>query len=555
MPAHDESEDAILQLCGKDGAPPFRRARRNDVVLASSSAQRAVLIGSRRQSYLRIGDGSLEFHEFHGDIDIDADHDAVFSVDRAGAARAQSLRLASSRDGDDIVLRAVASSSSSCRGAMLQLRGGSGGLDASRGIINARCIYQRGTPLEDVLRRDYAGRIDAVRRDVGAQVTDAERRLAEGFGRALALVSESQTSQIRDVRAEADAWRAEVRGEIAACLATARDEMRRESEALGALASRVAALERAQTRHLAQARSVARELSRVAAEQKGQGARLSGVVEAQSSERARTDVLDATVAGLREAYRDIDGELREQLRERGEADAAQLARMQSDLESDLEKLSESVRDLELRMSIGGEGKREDGGAEEPLDAWRTDTIKAAVDAAVAAAKAAWNNNNTPPRQPQPEGDVVADQPDRSNAFVQYRNSRQEPVVEIRDQLYYPPYAIYPPILQSPAKHGLGMWASHPRAPLVFYAGEKIGYPIERMRLTPKGRLGISTTAPRYDLDVDGRANAREFLEDGVSLSARYARVSDVNNTFARRSDLEALERRLMMNAVMTRRNA
>jgi hypothetical protein len=133
---------------------------------------------------------------------------------------------------------------------------------------------------------------------------------------------------------------------------------------------------------------------------------------------------------------------------------------------------------------------------------------------------------------------------RSNAFVQYFNSPSNMVIEIRDQLYFPPFVINPPLVQSPSDIGLGLWAKHEKGILAFYTGNKVGYPIERARINKKGFLGINTDAPQHFLDVNGSANIKEILEDDKPLSKKYVKTEDIR-MYATRKDLEDLERRLI----------
>jgi hypothetical protein len=143
-----------------------------------------------------------------------------------------------------------------------------------------------------------------------------------------------------------------------------------------------------------------------------------------------------------------------------------------------------------------------------------------------------------------------DVPDsNTNILVQYANNKGQLAFEVRDALYCPPYAVYPTLVHSPSKYGLGLWSGDNKAPLVFYTGSKIGYPIERFRITNKGYLGIGTTTPKYTTDVKGQVNAKEYFEDNVKLSAKYAQVRDVCNQYATKSELASLESRFMSQII------
>ena len=135
--------------------------------------------------------------------------------------------------------------------------------------------------------------------------------------------------------------------------------------------------------------------------------------------------------------------------------------------------------------------------------------------------------------------------DRGNTFMELRNVNDDIVMDLRDQVYFPPFAVYSALVHAPVKQGIGLWASHARAPIMFCTGEKANYPIERARITAKGRFGICTTNPQYELDVSGSAHAKVLLEDGVPLVQRYAGKTEVEQWFAKKSELEYLERRLM----------
>jgi hypothetical protein len=99
----------------------------------------------------------------------------------------------------------------------------------------------------------------------------------------------------------------------------------------------------------------------------------------------------------------------------------------------------------------------------------------------------------------------------SNMFVKYKNSEKTVVLGLRDELYYPPFAIVPPLLESQSKHGLGFWAATKKGKMTFYTGEdRVGLPIERMVVTNDGIV------------VHGVGNMTSIKENGVELSEKYA---------------------------------
>jgi hypothetical protein len=136
--------------------------------------------------------------------------------------------------------------------------------------------------------------------------------------------------------------------------------------------------------------------------------------------------------------------------------------------------------------------------------------------------------------------------DRSNAFVRcIEHGSDTSRLEFIDQLYYPPYAIHPPMVQSPLASGLGICSSHAKGQVIVYAGQKAGLPIERMRITAGGDIGVGTLTPKCVFDVNGRLNAKEVFEDDRPLADTYIKRTEVTNIYVKRTDLDAVEGRLL----------
>lgn len=136
--------------------------------------------------------------------------------------------------------------------------------------------------------------------------------------------------------------------------------------------------------------------------------------------------------------------------------------------------------------------------------------------------------------------------DRSNAFVRcIEHGTDTSRLEFIDQLYYPPYAIHPPMVQSPLASGLGICSSHAKGQVIVYAGQKAGLPIERMRITAGGDIGVGTLTPKCLFDVNGRLNAKEVCEDDRPLADTYMKRTEAINVYVKRTDLDAVEGRLL----------
>jgi outer membrane murein-binding lipoprotein Lpp len=99
---------------------------------------------------------------------------------------------------------------------------------------------------------------------------------------------------------------------------------------------------------------------------------------------------------------------------------------------------------------------------------------------------------------------------QSNLYMVYHNAEEAKVLAIKDDLYYPPFAIIPPLVESYSKNGLGLWSRYRKGMIAFYTGsDRAGLPIERMVLTETG------------MKVAGIGDMKTIHEDGVSLKDKY----------------------------------
>jgi hypothetical protein len=134
--------------------------------------------------------------------------------------------------------------------------------------------------------------------------------------------------------------------------------------------------------------------------------------------------------------------------------------------------------------------------------------------------------------------------DRSNVFYRCVDvDSNDTRLELVDQLYYPPYAINPPMLQSPIASGLGICSSHAKGQVVVYVGQQAGMPIERMRVTSAGLIGVGTQTPSCELDVKGRINALEICEAEKPIAKVYMKRDELS-MYVQRKELMAVEARL-----------
>lgn len=133
---------------------------------------------------------------------------------------------------------------------------------------------------------------------------------------------------------------------------------------------------------------------------------------------------------------------------------------------------------------------------------------------------------------------------RFSCIHRFCDSSNNDVFELRDALYNPPFITLPPTLGAASKHGFGLWSSHKRGCIAFHIGDQTGYPIEYMRLTSKGYLGIGTPSPQHELEVVGTANIESIKEDGIYLHKKYATKTELDG-FIKKDDLETISGELL----------
>jgi hypothetical protein len=148
----------------------------------------------------------------------------------------------------------------------------------------------------------------------------------------------------------------------------------------------------------------------------------------------------------------------------------------------------------------------------------------------------------PPQATTPEDDAreAARSAGRSNALVTYLDSENKPVLRLMDELYYPPFATVPPLVESPCKSGIGLWSRSTKGGIVFYAGsDRVGLPVERMRVSATG------------LDVRGRSTFEEVHEQGVSLCEKYVSQETYNALIEELITKKILESRLSVTTLFS----
>jgi hypothetical protein len=129
---------------------------------------------------------------------------------------------------------------------------------------------------------------------------------------------------------------------------------------------------------------------------------------------------------------------------------------------------------------------------------------------------------------------------KSNALVTYLDRENKPVLSLMDELYHPPFAIVPPLVESPCKSGIGLWSRSPKGSIAFYAGiDRVGLPVERMRLTTTG------------LDVRGTSTFDELREKGTSLCERYVSQEAYNALIEELIAKKVLESRLHVTTLFS----
>ena len=127
----------------------------------------------------------------------------------------------------------------------------------------------------------------------------------------------------------------------------------------------------------------------------------------------------------------------------------------------------------------------------------------------------------------------------------YMDTDNIPVFEFKDALYNPPFITVPPTICSRSKHGVGLWAGHEKGFIAFHTGDQAGYPIEHMRITSKGYIGVGTTSPKHELEVVGTANIEQIKEDGVYLDKKYVLRDELKTSYVSKVEWEILETNLL----------
>lgn len=145
----------------------------------------------------------------------------------------------------------------------------------------------------------------------------------------------------------------------------------------------------------------------------------------------------------------------------------------------------------------------------------------------------------PPGMKAPETEIMIGPANKFSSIRKFCDSSNNDIFEFRDGMYNPPFLTLPPTLGSASKQGLGLWSVHKRGSISFHIGDQTGYPVEHMRLTAKGFLGIGTGTPKHELEVVGTANIENIKEDGVYLHKKYATKNDLQ-AYVTRADMDAI---------------